>query len=288
MNLSKDAAINDLVRRKSYGKAIELIQAELTGREKNERLRLQLANVHALAGSAKQAVAVLAELADDLAQDGFAAKAIAVLKKIQKIEPGRSDVEDKLSQLARVKVQPMVEAWTPASPPPELALEIGFEPSLLSDEGRRAAAVAPEPPLVATPLFSGFSKEEALAVIRGLRLLTFQAGAIIVTEGEPGGSLFIIATGLCRAHVKNASGRSMEVRTLQEGDFFGEISLLTGAARTATVTAATRCELLELEAATLDSIAATHPQVRDVLDKFYQQRANSTVEVSIRAMKSGP
>ena len=48
--------------------------------------------------------------------------------------------------------------------------------------------------LLATPLFGGLGEEELLAVVRGLRLHIFEPGDVIVTEGEPGESLFILAT----------------------------------------------------------------------------------------------
>ena len=51
-----------------------------------------------------------------------------------------------------------------------------------------------------------------------------------------------------------------------------EISVLSGQPRTATVVAATACELLELDRATLDGIAATHPHVMDVLREHASSR----------------
>jgi cAMP-dependent protein kinase regulator len=59
---------------------------------------------------------------------------------------------------------------------------------------------------------------------------------------------------------------------MDEGQFFGEISILTGGERTATVTARTRCELLELDKATLDDIAQRRPRVREVMTEFCRQR----------------
>jgi cAMP-dependent protein kinase regulator len=67
-----------------------------------------------------------------------------------------------------------------------------------------------------------------------------------------------------------------------EGSFFGEISILSGKPRTATVTASTRCELLELDRKSLDAIAAIHPRVRDVLTRFHRQRAMSAEEARAR------
>jgi cAMP-dependent protein kinase regulator len=82
--------------------------------------------------------------------------------------------------------------------------------------------------------------------------------------------------------VKNARGVAIKVHELTEGSFFGEISVLTGKPRTATLTAATACEVLELDKATLDGITQTHPHVLEVLKRFHEARAQDTVEAIIR------
>jgi CRP-like cAMP-binding protein len=58
--------------------------------------------------------------------------------------------------------------------------------------------------------------------------------------------------------------------------------VLTGKPRTATLTAASRCEVLELDRAALDAITAKHPRVREVLKRFHEQRALDTVQAMIR------
>jgi hypothetical protein len=138
-------------------------------------------------------------------------------------------------------------------------------------------------PVVASPLFSDFSEAELRAVIRGLRLLTFEPGDIILSEGEPGETVFVLATGAVKAFVRNPEGSLRLVREMGEGSFFGEISILSGAPRTATVTAAARCEVLELDRATLDEIAESHPGVWPVLVQFAEQRAGSREEERIRS-----
>jgi cAMP-dependent protein kinase regulator len=142
-----------------------------------------------------------------------------------------------------------------------------------------AAEAAPRLPFVDTPLFSGFSRDELVAVIKGLRLLTFEPGDIVLTEGDRGDSLYVITTGTVKTFVRDTTqGGQLLMRRLKDGDFFGEISVLSGKARSATVTAATHCEMLELDRATLDQITASYPHVRQVLEDFYLARAMNTAE----------
>jgi CRP-like cAMP-binding protein len=177
-------------------------------------------------------------------------------------------------------------APTPVQPLPEIGMEeIGEPDQELGQElvdGIQAAFKPTEPaagvsaPVVASPLFSDFSQEELLAVIHALELQTFEPGDIIISEGEPGDSLFVLATGTVKAFVKNPEGRHVKVRDMSDGAFFGEISVLTGKPRTATVIAATPCELLELHRPTLEAITATHPRVTEVLEEFYRQRTGGS------------
>jgi cAMP-dependent protein kinase regulator len=126
--------------------------------------------------------------------------------------------------------------------------------------------------IVVSPLFKDFSVDELVAVIHGLNLITFESGDIILTEGDPGDSMFMLTAGTVKAVKRNAAGRQVAVNELSEGAFFGEISILTGQPRSATVVATSHCELLELDRPTLDSIVATHPHVRQVLEKFSKER----------------
>ncbi|PYQ19101.1 MAG: hypothetical protein DMF79_13395 [Acidobacteria bacterium] len=130
--------------------------------------------------------------------------------------------------------------------------------------------------IVVSPLFRDFSVDEMVAVIQGLSLLSFARGDVILREGEPGDRLYMLTSGMVRAFRKDrASGRQLRVADLKEGAFFGEVSILTGGPRTATVAALTPCELLELDRATLDSIRETHPHVWEVLEDFARQRTTS-------------
>lgn len=128
--------------------------------------------------------------------------------------------------------------------------------------------------IVVSPLFQDFSVDEMVAVIQGLKLLAFDRGEAILKEGQPGGSLYMLTSGRVRAFRKNATtGKQDILGDLKEGAFFGEVSILTGQPRMASIVALTRCELLELDRPTLDGITATHPHVWDVLREFAKKRA---------------
>jgi CRP-like cAMP-binding protein len=158
------------------------------------------------------------------------------------------------------------------------------EPSMEARWEARLQALDHARRLVAVPLFAALSEEDLLAVVRGLELLVYEPGQIVVTEGQPGQSLFVLTSGRVKVFVRNPSGHDVQVGELNEGDFFGEISSLSGRPRTATITAAARCELLELDKATVDGIARRHQRVRDMLDAAYVARAGSPEALAARAV----
>jgi Cyclic nucleotide-binding domain len=126
---SKAEDVAALIAKKNYTRAIEVIKSQLQAGKPDDRLRLQLADVLALAGKGREANAILEPLADEYARDGFAAKAISVLKKMQKNDPGRRGIENRLASLIESKQRQATVATAPASDFPEIGMEeIGFEP----------------------------------------------------------------------------------------------------------------------------------------------------------------
>jgi len=260
-----EESVPELIQRKKYRKAERLLRDQFQAGRRDADLRLQLADVLVLDGRGGEAVPIYMGLADELARGGHGPRAIAVLKKIERVAPGRGDVADRIARLlgdggaAAAAVEP---------PPPPDPIPAPLEPA--------APVAVPPIGILASPLFGDFTSEDLRAVIGGLQLLTFDPGDIIVGDGDEGDSLFVIGAGRVKAFVKGEAGRYRRAREMGEGEFFGEIALLYGRPRTATVTAAERCELLRLERATVESLAATRPRVREVLDSFCAARAAST------------
>jgi len=95
--------------------------------------------------------------------------------------------------------------------------------------------------LARVPIFSGCSRRELQTIAQAAREVEFQAGQHVVQEGEQGVGFFVITDG--KAGV-SAHGKARS--SLGPGDFFGEIALLDGGPRTATVVAETPLKVLGL------------------------------------------
>jgi hypothetical protein len=268
----KDEKIDELVARGRYAKAAAALRREFDSGRRDPALRQQLGDVLLLAGRPAEAIPILLAVADELAQAGQTGKAIAALKRVEAAQPGRADVEARLASLLTPAAPPAAEE--PEKRPPEAVFDL-------------EAAQTPLPPVPSIPLFTDLDAPALGALARGFRLIRAEPGDIVVAEGEPGGSLFILTSGLVKAFVKSPRGRYAEVRELGEGEFFGEISVLDGSPRTATITAATRCELLELDQAALQALTSAHPHVRETLVRMRDERANSSVESLVRGMRFG-
>jgi len=91
------------------------------------------------------------------------------------------------------------------------------------------------------PLFSGCSQRDLQTIARVVKDIDHDDGTVIAREGEPGIGLFVIADGTAEVTIGGAKKAS-----LGPGDFFGEIALLDGGPRTATVTATSDVKLLGL------------------------------------------
>ena len=139
----------------------------------------------------------------------------------------------------------------------------------------------------ASPLFEMLTDEDRAAVTAEMILESRSEGDIIITEGEQGSSLYVIVSGSVKVFTRGSRGESLPLATLGAGEFFGEVSVLTGKPRTATITASEPTELLRLDKADLDRLREERPQIGKVLDDFYQKRALHTVEAMIENLKQG-
>jgi small-conductance mechanosensitive channel/CRP-like cAMP-binding protein len=131
----------------------------------------------------------------------------------------------------------------------------------------------------ANALFAPLSPEERKRLAGGARLLRFSEGEPVVREGDSTSSMFLIASGRAAVSVHGATGgaaSSRKLAVLEPGAAFGEISLLTGEPRLATVRALTEVTLVEIDKATLAPLLRANPSLVEKLDKIIVDRRRST------------
>jgi small-conductance mechanosensitive channel/CRP-like cAMP-binding protein len=100
----------------------------------------------------------------------------------------------------------------------------------------------------------------------------YATGERIIREGDAGDELFILASGEVVVSVGEPGGSVLEVSRVGPRQFFGEMSLLTGQNRSATVTAARDCDLLVVNKAALSPILEATPQLAEFISETVSQR----------------
>jgi small-conductance mechanosensitive channel len=132
--------------------------------------------------------------------------------------------------------------------------------------------------LARTDLFAALAAEVRGRLAGAAVLRYYDSGERLVVEGEPGDSLVLVSRG---SVVVSKSGGELgttgvTLAVLDEGSYFGELSLLTGAPRSATVTAKSPVEAFVLDRAALAPILESDPAIAETLSKMLAERSAAT------------
>lgn len=138
------------------------------------------------------------------------------------------------------------------------------------------AATKPLTLLREIDLFRPFSEEAKLYLSEHMHIHRISAGEIIVRQGDTGNSLFIIIEGVVGVRVLTPEKESIEVARLGAGNFFGEMALLTGEDRTATVIAITDSHLFEITKEDIAPLMEQQTEVTEMVSKVLTQRQMMT------------
>ena len=147
-----------------------------------------------------------------------------------------------------------------------IQIEYSREELPLRSEGDVLAAAAK---LAAIDLFSTLPTDSRLALARTASEHIFGAGEAIVRQNESGSSMYVMLNGRARV-VLEPSGQ--QVAIIEPGGFFGEMSLLTGELRTATVKAVDDVRVLEIAAERFREVALEQPGLIDHISSVVSVR----------------
>jgi CRP-like cAMP-binding protein len=239
------------------------------------------------------------------ATQGFLVNAISVNKMILELDPNHKEIQEALAGLYSKKEQAAPAGGAAPSGVRGASLEL-----LEQFKKKPAAAAAPAAPQAAAkeeeaaldavlsggddadletgaddilaqlpriPLFSHLTVEEFIRIIDQLQVKVFEAGDLIISEGDHGDSFFVITRGMAVVTKKDPKGKEIEVAELGEGNFFGEFAFLAESDRRASVRAKDELEVLEFSRTKLDELIKEYPRVRDVMLDFYRERVMKTL-----------
>jgi glucose-6-phosphate 1-dehydrogenase len=172
----------------------------------------------------------------------------------------RSDLVETAWEIA----QPMLDAWEanpPADYPNYPAGSWGPVAAydLIERDGRRWVEVINRSVLDRVPLFKGANDTLMHTLTLALNPSAASAGEEIVRKGDIGQEMYFVSRGT----VEVVDGDGKIVKVLGEGDFFGELALLSSQPRTATVRAATPCDLFVLDKGDFTRALKEYPQFAD-------------------------
>jgi len=125
------------------------------------------------------------------------------------------------------------------------------------------------------PLFKCLSDEQLDALLPRGKVVHFGRNETIIQQGDNGDSMFIIVEGEANVSATR-NGQTKQITRMRGGDCFGEMSLLTGELRSATVVASTDCELVEIDKAVIAQSLTENPDLLAHLSELLARRQLQT------------
>jgi small-conductance mechanosensitive channel/CRP-like cAMP-binding protein len=156
-------------------------------------------------------------------------------------------------------------------PMPIRTLRIDRKPALrVEDDQAEALSILRD-----EALFSCLSDDQLNQLVTQARLSTFGRGEPVIQEGAAGDSMFVLLRGAANVSVSK-NGSTIQVATLGAGDCFGEMSLLTGEPRSATVRADGDCYVMEIGKPIMAEVLHSAPECLEQLSQLLARRKMET------------
>ncbi|CAH0313851.1 mechanosensitive ion channel family protein [Roseomonas sp. CECT 9278] len=152
------------------------------------------------------------------------------------------------------------------------------------------AAASPARLLGSIDLFRPFTGEEVDSLAASMAEVPLTPGEAVMRRGEQGDSLFLLAEGVLEVRIAGADGSEVAVDRLHPGAVFGEMSLLTGQPRSATIVALTDALAFRLTREAIDPVLRARPALLEGLTAIMaaRQARNRVVPGSNRAVPAAP
>ena len=144
------------------------------------------------------------------------------------------------------------------------------EPTYFADAKARAEEI------VTAKALDCLTEDEARSLVANGRIVLFGPGEALVSGGECGESMFVILDGGVQVTGKSGAGPNVSLAKLGPGEYFGEISLLTGEPRNAIVCAVTDTLVLEIRKGDISPLMLANPKLAGRLGELLERRQSET------------
>jgi small-conductance mechanosensitive channel/CRP-like cAMP-binding protein len=120
-------------------------------------------------------------------------------------------------------------------------------------------------------VFRALDGEKIDRLARRMRMIIYGPGEVVLRQGDPGDSLYVVRSGSVAVQL-GAQGARRDVATLSAGQFFGEMSLMTGESRSATVVAKSDCECYIVDKEAFQEILDERPELAGIISDILSRR----------------
>lgn len=126
--------------------------------------------------------------------------------------------------------------------------------------------------IIKTSVFPEISAAELAELVSKSEQKQFNKGEVLFQEGDPADALYIILKGSVKVSKRNFAGVNVAQTYLSAGNYVGEMALLSNSTRSATVSAAVRCETLKISKEQFDLLLKNNPKTAETMELVSRQR----------------
>ena len=267
-----------------FEQALALFTIALETQPEQLELRLRVADSLLALGHVQRAALVYTTLARHAAHAGYPLLALVAIKILSTLEPALAPLVRAVADLYALDTG-RIGLGARMLPPAEDAPLVRPAQSMSALTGealaRAAEAVGADlsrsaqnyPDVLSPiPLLSELSRDDFAAVLQTVSLVRRREGDLVLRQGEPGASFFMVARGDLEVMRELPGGKLQPLATLHEGALFGEMALLSRTPRSAHVRAVSSADLLEFHVDALGQASRGAGTIARALDKFTRER----------------
>jgi CRP-like cAMP-binding protein len=192
-------------------------------------------------------------------------------ERVEKIslEPGDS------FQIGKTSFSLVERKISESEDPLQTTLEF-FSPTSAAGTDRRSVRLMDV--ISKIPFFAPLQETEREELAEDASMHVFSAGEMIIREGDSGRSVYIILDGRVKVFTTDDGGNELALATLGVGQFFGEMSLVSGKPRSSSVAALELSVLVELSYASMAKVIEQNLAVKEVLEEYHKIRKQDTLD----------